>query len=175
MTVNKTKLIDAVNILNETEYKDENGNEVSLLQETIPMDNPDNAVALMTAFKVACESIPESLENHIPDSVSDVYNGFVDDDWKLADSSETEIPEKKEKKKKENGKTKADFLRNLISTGTMTRKEIIDAVQEQFPNASKLSTASFITHAKSLTGKSPLGKRIIIDANGILKFAQEGS
>ena len=75
----KAKLVEAAKALNAAVYEDEAKDDVSsLISQKIKTTAVSDA-DLQTAFMEACNSIPEELEQFIPDSVSDVYNAIGDE------------------------------------------------------------------------------------------------
>lgn len=134
----KEKLINAAKSLNATVYNDEEKDQMSQLITKNIKINGVKIEELTIAFMEACNSIPEELEQFIPDEVSDVYNAIGDEmealkndtpaeetnptkDKNPAEEKLTKLPKKKSEKdsstKKEPRYTRGDALIAALKKG----------------------------------------------------------
>jgi hypothetical protein len=155
-------------------------NDVLGLDPAIDVSLPESALRLLVleAGKLLEEG------DVVSSDVRQVLDGFEADE-NVVGSEERGVEEMKPEKKgdsvaarkkknepasKTRGTGKMQLLKELVATGSMTQKEIVEKVMLAFPGSSKQGTVSALSHGKGKHGKSPFGKVIHVSAEGRLHF-----
>jgi len=171
----KAKVLEAAKILNAATYTDENGEEKLLLTtkiKVVAIKEQD----LAEMFMSACESIPESLEDHIPDVVCEIYNALVEEqenkdtagarepapqaDARSHKSRATKKPAVQEAKTAHKTKRTGNLgpgiiasIYEFISHGPVSKEEIVEKLKERFPDRDLDKMAKTVT--AQVSGKKP--------------------